>query len=100
MSGPISGRPDPRASALPPGRTLQVHATDPELAGAGEWLVTNTADDGVQVRAGHGDSDAALSGRAADVLLVLVGRRPAADPSVSVFGDSGLLDSWLAGVTF
>jgi uncharacterized protein (TIGR03083 family) len=99
MSGPLFGRPDPRLAALPPNRSLHVHATDPELAGAGEWIVTH-AGDGIQVTAVHGKADAALSGAAADVLLVLLGRKPASGPAVRVFGDHDLLDAWLKGITF
>jgi len=112
MSGPIYGRPDPRASALPAGSTLHVHATDPELDGTGEWLVRHSGA-GVQVTAEHGKGHVALTGPAADLLLVLLRRRPApdqeapdqeaahqADPAVRVFGDAGLLDQWLAGTAF
>ena len=99
MSGPLYGRPDPRLQALPPNRSLHVHATDPELHGAGEWLVTHTGD-GIQVAADHGKADAALSGTATDILLVLLGRKPASGPAVRVFGDHHLLDAWLKGITF
>jgi uncharacterized protein (TIGR03083 family) len=99
LSGPIFGRPDPRASALPLGRSLHVHATDQELGADGEWLVTH-GDGGVQVTTGHAKADAALSGRAADVLLVLLGRRYTFDDAVDVFGDHELLDGWLSGISF
>lgn len=99
MSGPRFGRPDPRLAALPPGRSLHIHATDPELATEGEWRVTHAAD-GIHVTAEHGGADTALSGAASDVLLVLVGRKAAADPAVRVFGDHELLASWLRGITF
>lgn len=56
--------------------------------------------DGVRVTGGHGSGDVALSGPAADLLLVLLGRKPAAGEPVRVFGDHDLLDAWLAGVTF
>jgi uncharacterized protein (TIGR03083 family) len=99
MSGPFAGQPDRRLAALPLDRSLHVHATDPELSGAGEWLMTHTGD-GVEVAAHHGKADAALSGPAADVLLVLLGRKPASDPAVQVFGDHDLLEAWLKGLTF
>lgn len=95
LSGPLHGRPDPRLDALQAGTSLHVHATDAELDGTGEWLVTHS-DDGIQVTNGHAKADAALTGPAADVLLVLLGRRPATDESVQVFGDSQVLDDWLA----
>ena len=83
----------------PQGRSLHVHATDPELATVGEWLVRH-ADDGIHVTAEHGAADAALSGAAADVLLVLAGRKPEFDPAVRVFGDHDLLSTWLKGISF
>ena len=94
MSGPYSGQPDPRLAALPLGRSLHVHATDPELATAGEWRVTH-AGDGIHVTAEHGKADAAVSGPASDVLLVLLGRTPASGPAVRVFGDLDLLSTCL-----
>jgi uncharacterized protein (TIGR03083 family) len=99
MSGPDLGQPDRRETVLAPGRTLHVHATDPELGGTGEWLVTHSSD-GVRVTAGHGSGDVAVSGPAADLLLVLLGRKPATKEPVKVFGDHDLLDAWLTGITF
>ncbi len=97
MSGPIFGRPDPRLAALPPGRSLHVHVTD--LEPGGEWLIRHTAD-GIKVGREHGAGDVAVSGQADDVLLVLLGRRPASDDAVRVFGDHELLESWLNGIAF
>jgi len=98
MSGQVYGRPDPRLTALPRGRALHVHATDSELAG-GEWLVRHS-ENGIRVSEEHGGGDVALSGRAADVLLVLLGRRPPSDDAVRVYGDQDLLGSWLDGIKF
>lgn len=98
ISGPVYGRPDPRAAALPPGASLHVHAADPGRAVTAEWLVSH-ADDGVRVHPGHG-GDVALSGPAADVLLVLLRRRPADDPAVRVLGDHAVLDRWLDHTSF
>ena len=98
-SGPVYGRPDPRAAALPQGRVLHVHATDDGLDGAGEWLISHDSD-GVRVRPGHGRGDAALTGPAAALLLVLLRRAPAGDPAVTVFGDGALLTRWLAETSF
>jgi hypothetical protein len=64
----------------------------------GEWLITR-ADDGVRVALGHGKGDAALSGRAIDLLLVLLSRRPANDESVEVFGDRDLATAYQS-ITF
>lgn len=85
--------------ALPEGRTLHVHATDDGLNGSGEWLVSH-APSGVAVERGHGKSDAALSGPAAQLLFVLLRRLPPGDASVEVFGDAGLLEHWLAQTPF
>jgi uncharacterized protein (TIGR03083 family) len=111
LSGPVYGRPDPRAAALAPGATLHVHATDAE-PGCGEWLVRHSPD-GVRVEAGNGGADpggrppgtprgadVALSGPAADVLLVLLRRRPATDQAVRVAGDRAVLDTWLSQTSF
>jgi uncharacterized protein (TIGR03083 family) len=99
ISAPLAGQPDPRAEALPPGRTLHVHATDPGLGGPGEWLVAHTGD-GIWVQVGHGSGDVALTGPAADLLLVLLRRRPATNPAVRVLGDHDLLDQWLEHSSF
>jgi uncharacterized protein (TIGR03083 family) len=111
MSGPLADQPDPRASALPAGTALRVHATDPELGGRVQWLVSHAAD-GVQVMAEDtasagtgpaGDTasgDAVLAGRAADVLLVLMRRIPAADGPARVSGNAGLLGRWLEQTAF
>ncbi|HET9897373.1 MAG TPA: maleylpyruvate isomerase family mycothiol-dependent enzyme [Streptosporangiaceae bacterium] len=99
MSGPIFGRADPRLTALPPGRSLHIHAADPELATGGEWQLAH-AGDGIHVTAEHGKADAALSGAAADVLLVLLGRKPVTDPAVRAFGDHQLLTTWLTEMSF
>jgi uncharacterized protein (TIGR03083 family) len=99
LSGPTFGRKDPRAQALPEGRTLHVHATDDGLDGSGEWLVSHPAS-GVTVQPGHGKADVALTGPAARILLVLVRRLPPSDPSVKVLGDASLLERWLAQTPF
>lgn len=77
---------DARLDVLPADRTLHIHASDPDLAVGGEWMLTR-ADGRLQLTQGHGKGDAALSGRASDLLLVLLGRLPANDKSVEVFGD-------------
>jgi uncharacterized protein (TIGR03083 family) len=99
VSGPLYGRPDPRALALPAGSVLHIHATGQGLDGSGEWLVRH-AQQGVTVQAGHDKADAALSGPAARLLLVLVRRLPLSDPAVTVFGDQSLIERWLAQTPF
>lgn len=98
MSGPNPGQPDERAAALPPGAVLHLHATDPGLAG-GEWLIRNSPD-GIVVEPGHGKGDAALTGPAGSLLLVLMRRLPPADPSVSLYGDPAILTAWLDSTPF
>lgn len=90
---------DPRTAALPAGKSLHVHATDPELDGGGEWTVRHEPS-GVTVERAHGKGDAALRGPAADLLLVLTRRMPPGDASVEVHGDAAILGSWLAGTSY
>jgi uncharacterized protein (TIGR03083 family) len=99
MSGPLFGAPDPRPDALPPGRTIHVHATDADLGGSGEWVLSHDVD-GVTVRRGHDKADVALTGPAADLLLVLLRRRPVSWDGVSVFGDEAVLSRWLEHTRF
>jgi hypothetical protein len=99
VTGGFVGNADERAKALPAGAGLHVHATDGELGGRGEWMIRRGAG-GLTVEPGHGKGDAALAGPAASLLLVLVRRRPASDPAVTVHGDSGVVDGWLAATAF
>ncbi|GAB1511404.1 maleylpyruvate isomerase family mycothiol-dependent enzyme [Actinophytocola sp. KF-1] len=57
------------------------------------WLVTR-APDGVRWTRADGQADATLSGPVADLLLVVSRRRP--PDTVTVTGDRGLVDHWLA----
>lgn len=88
-----------RAKALPAGAGLHIHATDDGLGGRGEWMIRHDAG-GLTVEPGHGKGDAALTGPAASLLLVLMRRRPASDPAVTVHGDSAVVDGWLASTAF
>jgi uncharacterized protein (TIGR03083 family) len=93
------GDSDERAKALPAGPGLHIHATDDGLGGRGEWMIRHDAG-GLTVEPGHGKGDAALTGPAASLLLVLMRRRPVSDPAVTVYGDSAVVDGWLAGTAF
>ena len=93
------GDPGERAKALPAGAGLHVHATDDGLGGRGEWMIRHDAG-GLTVEPGHGKGDAALAGPAASLLLVLMRRRPVSDPAVTVYGDSAVVDGWLASTAF
>ncbi len=88
---------DPRIEALPPGRSLHVHATD--APGAGEWTVRSEPS-GITVERAHGKGDVAVRGPAARLLLVLVRRLPPADPAVEVIGDAAVLGRWLERTPF
>jgi uncharacterized protein (TIGR03083 family) len=90
---------DERTKVLPAGAGLHIHATDDGLGGRGEWMIRHDAG-GLTVETGHGQGDAALTGPAASLLLVLMRRRPVSDPAVTVYGDSAVVDGWLARTAF
>jgi uncharacterized protein (TIGR03083 family) len=87
------------ATVLPAGAALHVHATDDGLGDRGEWMLRHDAG-GLTVAPGHGKGDAALTGPAASLLLVLMQRRPVSDPAVTVHGDKAVVAGWLAGAAF
>ena len=95
----ILGNADERTRELPASAGLHVHATDDGLGGRGEWMIRHDAG-GLAVEPGHGEGDAALAGPAASLLLVLMRRRPVSDPAVTVYGDSAVVDAWLASTAF
>ena len=76
------------------GQTLHFHATDPGLGVAGEWLAHRTPS-GVEWEHRHARGDAALRGRALDLLLVLSRRAPLDSSRVEALGDAQLLAHWL-----
>ncbi len=67
---------------------IHLHATD----GPGEWSV-RAGEGRWQVRPEHGKGAAAVRGTASDLLLLLWGRRTAAE--LETFGDAGVLDAFL-----
>ncbi|WNG93252.1 maleylpyruvate isomerase family mycothiol-dependent enzyme [Mycobacterium sp. ITM-2016-00318] len=87
------------SSPLDAGRTLHLHATDDGLGGAGEWTLTGTGE-GIVWSHEHGKGDAALRGRAKDLLLAVVRRQTAADGGLEVFGDTAVWDGWLNRTPF
>jgi uncharacterized protein (TIGR03083 family) len=99
LAGGILGSSDERANALTAGAGLHIHVTDDGLGGRGEWMIRHDAG-GLTVEPGHGKGDAALTGPAASLLLVLMRRRPASDPAVTVYGDSAVVAGWLASTAF
>ena len=90
---------DRQTTALPAGVALHIHATEDRLGGCGEWMIRHDADV-LTVEPGHGKGDAALTGPAASLLLVLMRRRPVSDPAVTVYGDSAVVSGWLASTAF
>ncbi len=99
LTGGILGNADERTRALPAGAGLHVHATDDGLGGRGEWMIRHEAR-GLTIEPGHGKGDAALTGPAASLLLVLMRRRPVSDPAVTIYGDGAVVDGWLASTAF
>jgi uncharacterized protein (TIGR03083 family) len=95
----ILGNADERTKPLPVGAGLHIHATDDRLGGRGEWMIRHDAR-GLTVEPGHDKGDAALTGPAASLLLVLMRRRPVSDPAVTVYGDNVVVDGWLANTAF
>ncbi len=87
------------SSPLDAGQTLHLHATDDGLGTAGEWTITG-GDDGIAWSHEHGKGDAALRGRAKDLLLAIVRRQPPADGGIEVFGDAAVWDGWLDRTPF
>lgn len=74
-------------SAFDADATVHLHATDVE----GEWIV-DVGPERYGVRHGHEKGDVAARAPAADLLLLVWGRLPAA--RLEVFGDASLLDRW------
>jgi uncharacterized protein (TIGR03083 family) len=99
LAGGILSHADDPTKALTSGASLHIHATDDGLGGRGEWMIRHDAG-GLTVEPGHGKGDAALTGPAASLLLVLMRRRPVSDPAVTVYGDGTVVDGWLASTAF
>ena len=99
LTGGILGNAGEWTKALPASAGLHIHATDDGLGGRGEWMIRHDAG-GLTVEPGHGKGDAAITGPAASLLLVLMRRRPVSDPAVTVYGDSAVVDGWLASTAF
>jgi uncharacterized protein (TIGR03083 family) len=86
----FTGRPG--ADALEVGGTVHLHCTDEGLAeGTGEWIVHGFSPDGARFERVHAKGDAAVRGRAHDLLLWLW-RRPA---TVEVLGDAGVAERFV-----
>jgi uncharacterized protein (TIGR03083 family) len=90
---------DRHSPPLRRGLSLHLHATDDGLGPTGEWTITND-EDGVNWSHDHGKGDAAVRGRAKDLLLATVRRRTTAEAGLEVFGDAAVWDAWLANTPF
>jgi uncharacterized protein (TIGR03083 family) len=89
---PYTGAPAKLVESGHGGQSVHFHTTD----GAGEWTVVLT-DGGFTVTAAHQKSTAAVRGTATDLLLLLWNRRPLSDTArYECFGDTALIDAWLA----
>lgn len=73
------------------GESLHLHATDVD----GEWMIA-LQPDGYRWEHAHGKGTVAVRGRAGDLELLLYGRLPAGDERFARFGDTALLDRWIA----
>jgi uncharacterized protein (TIGR03083 family) len=81
------------------GQTLHFHATDEGLGPAGEWVAELTSDGPVWSQQ-HRRADVAVRAPAEVLLLLLMRRVPATDARLTIFGESALLDRWLAHTAF
>jgi uncharacterized protein (TIGR03083 family) len=72
------------------GESLHFHCTDAD----GEWTV-RLDHDGFSCERGHTKGTVAVRGDAADLLLLLYGRRAPAEDRFECFGDDALLARWL-----
>ncbi|MBL7497085.1 maleylpyruvate isomerase family mycothiol-dependent enzyme [Frankia sp. CNm7] len=95
--GLLAARPD---TAVPrEGATMHLHATDEGLGAAGEWMIRGGAS-GIGWEQGHGTSDVAVRGAAADLFLALMRRIPGDDDRLVVAGEREHWTTWLANTAF
>jgi uncharacterized protein (TIGR03083 family) len=88
---------DQRLAALPEGKSIHVHVTDPGVTG--EWTLRSDPDV-ITAERGHAKGDVALRGPATSLLLILMRRMPPTDPAAEILGDAAVLDRWLETVRF
>lgn len=81
------------------GVALHLHATDDGLGPTGEWTITND-EDGLNWSHDHGKGEAAVRGKATDLLLAIFRRRTAEEAGLEVFGDRAMWDRWLERTPF
>lgn len=89
---------DPRVANLAgSGQTLLFRVTDPAGQSVDSWLLTRTPD-GPRIRTGTGidtAADVTVSGRGAQMLLLLKRRAAIGEAEVTVSGDGALLRHWV-----
>jgi uncharacterized protein (TIGR03083 family) len=78
------------------GETLSLRPDEDGLEG---WLITRMPE-AVRWTPGRGATDVVVSGRAADLLLVLARRVPPEEAPVRIQGDQKLWDQWLEHTAF
>lgn len=81
------------------GLTLHLHATDDGLGPTGEWTITHD-EYGLQWSHDHTKGEAAVRGKAIDLLLALTRRRQTEASRIEVFGDGDIWTSWLEQTAF
>jgi uncharacterized protein (TIGR03083 family) len=97
--GVAAYRPEMAQAIRGEGQTLHLHATDSaEFSVPGEWLIRRERG-GASWGHAHQKADVAVRGPASHLLLALLGRIPAGDERVTVFGDSALFEHWVRHVS-
>ena len=69
-----------------PDASIHLHCTDCE----GEWMLASSSG-GLEIKREHGKGDAAVRGRAEDILLYLWGR---GQENLECFGDEEIINTW------
>ena len=69
-----------------PDASIHLHCTDCE----GEWMLASSSG-GLEIKREHGKGDAAVKGRAEDILLYLWGR---GQENLECFGDEEVINTW------
>lgn len=94
----LAGRPD-ATQPLGAGHSVHLHATEPGLGAAGEWMIS-AGPGGVDWSREHGKGSVALRGAASELLLAALGRIPLADTGITVFGDTRVWRNWVDRTPF
>jgi uncharacterized protein (TIGR03083 family) len=94
----LAVRPDYAPGALA-GRSLHLHATDPDLGAAGEWILRGDGDRFAWEH-GHAKATAAVRGSAADLLLAATHRIAADDDRLEVLGEPAVWTGFLEHTSF